>query len=422
MLTSLWTLQSCSSMDDADAAPERDNSDKAIKEVLARNCIRLPGGEDPSIGLDSLSSDTLKVFPDDIGYHKLLMQSLVSAQGMVTIIARSIDISVFGGSNNSWMNYYEPYLGVYSSFNDSRSKQWNLEKDITYEGRVWDYHLSILDLPEGVSSDNNAVRAVEVFYDSDFNHGVMTFSPTDFDAVRFPKKIFGPDIRGVLTFVNDGSTTTNELYLTNIGVNNNVKYIRNICLRTESTNGCMAIMAMIDFPALWFDVKENSGFTVSAIGAYDENTGGAVMYSGIVRNSSNEKSVSALVLEHPSDEVLAHYYPLWSKMMENNKNNSSIDQTSDNNETETGGGNIGTGSVVMSLGSKESEVATEEEYGKPGYYIQGDYKPIAEVTDKTPFLKALNKCLDMMDDGNFPISPYKNSVNQVEWASAEKSR
>lgn len=419
MLTSLWTLQSCSMEGDSDEDRPYDNNGKSVSEVLASNCIYLPGGEDPSIGLDSLSSDTLKVFPDDVVFHKLLMQSLVSAQGMASIIARSIDMSVFGGTNNSWMNYYMPYLGVYSSYNDSRSKQWDLEKDVTYEGRVWDYHLSILDLPEGVSADNRAERAVEVFYDSDFDRGAMTFSPTDFDAVRFPKKIFGPDIRGVLTFENDGATTTNELYLTNIGVSNNVKYIRNIYLRTESTNGCVAVKAMIDFPALWFDVKENSGFTVSAIGAYDESTGGAVMYSGIVRNSSNEKSISALVLEHPSDEVLAHYYPLWSKMMEENKNNSSIGGPSDNNENENGGGNAGTGSVVMSVGAKESEVEPEDEYGKPGYYIQGDYKPIAEITDKSPFLKALNKCLDMMDDGSYPISPYKNSVNQVEWPTVK---
>ncbi len=442
MLTTSLSLSACSSMDDADAdSPNYMDGGNDVPEILARNCIRLPGGNDPSIGLDTLSNDTLKVFPDDMGFHRLLMQSIASSQGMVTLIARSIDL---GQGGNNWMNYYEPYLGVYSSNNDSRSKQWNLESNIAYEGKTWDYHLSILDLPEGVTIDSKGMRAVEVFYDSEFSRGIMVFSPTDYDAVRFPKKIFGPDIMGFFAFVKDGGITTNELYLTNIGVNNNVKYIRNVYLCTEaSENGCVSIKAMIDFPALWFDNKGNSGFTVSIVGAYDMSTQGAVLYSGIVRNSSNEKSVSSLVKEHPSDEVLATYYPLWLKMMQDSENNSSPEAPGDNNETDSNqesGDNAdiegnddtndtpGAGSVVMSVGSKDAGTTVEEdetedevEYGKPGYYLNGEYVPTSLVGDKTPYLKALNKCLDMMD-GDFPISPYKNSVNQVEWMVLEKSR
>ena len=442
LTTTLLSLSSCAAMDDEDmGAPDNKFGDgsNAVKEVLASNCIALPGGSDPSVGLDTLSNDTLKTFPDEAIFHKLLMQSIVSSQGMAKVITRSIDGSVDGPGSNYWMDYYSPYLGVYSSYNDSRSKQWNLEQDAAYESSMWDYHLCILDLPEGVAPDNSGVRAVEAFYNSDFNKGVVTFSPTDFDAVRFPKKIFGPDIMGMLSFVFDGGVTTNELYLTNIGVNNNVMYIRNVYLYTESANSCVAIKAMIDFPTLWFDTKANSGFTVSVIGAYDLSTGGAVLYSGIVRNSSNEKSVASLVLDHPSDEVLANYYPLWQKMMQENENNSSPEAPDGNNETdgnqetgeagETGepGDNPGVGSIVMSVTPKEAGAAVEEqeevevEYGKPGYYLYGEYVPTSMVGDKTPYLKALNKCLDMMD-GDFPISPYKNSVNQVEWMTVEKSR
>ena len=436
LLTTSLSLSACSSMDDEDSSPAI-NDDKALTELLAGNCIVLPGNSDPSNGLDTLSNDTLKIFPDDAAFHKLLMQCLLSSQGMVQIITRSIDASVFTNGGNSWMSYYEPYLGVYSSFNDSRSKQWNLEQDVFYEGKTWNYHLSILDLPEGVSIDKKGERAVEVFYDSDFRHGMMTFSPTDFDAVRFPKKIFGPDIRGTFTFIRESGITANELYLTNIGVNNNVKYIRNVYLRTESfDNGYVSIKAMIDFPALWFDNRSNSGFTVSVVGAYDITTHGAVLYSGIVRNSSNEKSVNSLVLEHPSDEVLGYYYPLWQNMMAKSENNFSPEAPGDNNETDSNqesddnedNGNTGDnqkiGSVVMSVGSKDAGTAVVEgevEYGKPGFYMNGEYVPASAVSDKTPYLKALNKCLDMMDD-DFPISPYKNSVNQVEWMVVEKSR
>lgn len=419
----MLSLSACSSMDDEDSSATITDDNNAITELLARNCIVLPGNSDPSNGLDTLSNDTLKIFPDDAAFHKLLMQCLVSSQGMVQIITRSIDASVFTNGGNSWMSYYEPYLGVYSSFNDSRSKQWNLEQDVFYEGKTWNYHLSILDLPEGVSIDNKGERAVEVYYDYDFKHGIMTFSPTDFDAVRFPKKIFGPDIMGTLTFIRESGITANELFLTNIGVNNNVKYIRNVYLRTESfDNGYVSIKAMIDFPALWFDNKNNSGFTVSIVGAYDITSHGAVLYSGIVRNSSNEKSVNALVLEHPSDEVLSHYYPLWQNMMQESENNSSTEVPDDNNETDSNPEfDI---HDVMSVGSKDAGAAVEEdgvEYGKPGYYLNGEYVPVSAIGDKTPFLKALNKCLDMMDD-DFPISPYKNSVNQVEWMVVEKSR
>ena len=159
-------------MDDADDASNYMDGSKEMPEILAKNCIHLPGDGDPAVGLDTLSNDTLKIFPNDIAFHKLLMQSLASSQGMVTIIARSID---FGQGGNYWMNYYEPYLGVYSSNNDSRSKQWDLESNIEYEGKTWDFHLSILDLPEGVTVDNKGVRAVEVFYDVDFNRGLMVF-------------------------------------------------------------------------------------------------------------------------------------------------------------------------------------------------------------------------------------------------------
>lgn len=407
MLTTSLSLLACSSMDDdLDAAAPNENSSN-MREQLASNCNVLPGGNDPSVGLDTLSNDTLKIFPNDTIFHKLLMQCIASSQGMAKIVTRSIDGTVSGQGTNYWMSYYAPYLGVYSSANDSRSKQWNLEQDVTYNGRAWDFHLNILDLPEGVAPDNTEVRAVEAFYDYGFNNGIVTFSPTDFDAVRFPKKIFGPDIMGALTFAYDGSTTTNELYLTNIGSNNNVMYIRNVYLHTESSNGCIAIKAMIDFPALWFDTKGNSGFTATVIGAYDSATEGAVLYSGIVRNSSTEKSVKSLVLEHPSDEVLANYYPLWQNMMKDSEKNSSHEASNDNNETDSN--------------QKSAENVGYEVGGNVGYYLKGKYVPASSVGDKMPYLKALNKCLDMVDDV-FPISPYKNSVNQVEWMVLEKSR
>ena len=431
LTTAIFATQSCSMADDGDMDSPMHNGldnmkgDNGIIEVLASNCITLPGYGDPLVGLDSLSNDTLKIFPDDEVFHKLLMQSMLSAQGMVKIIARSIDASVNINSGNAWMTYTDPYLGVFTSVNDSRSKQWYLEKDVEYNDVQWDFHLSILDLPEGVATDNNGERAVEVFYNGDLKNGVMIFSPTDFDAVRFPTKIFGPDIKGVLIYSNDGNVVTNELYLTNIGIGNNVKYIRNVYLRSELSNGCIAIQTMIDFPALWFDVRENCGFTVSSVGACDVNTGGTVMYAGIVRNSSKERTVESLVVEHPSDEVLAQYYPLWIKMLEDST------PSSDTLSKSAGFRDVPpTEEVPMEEKNAEGTPtegyptegtpSEEETYGKPGYYLSGVYVPTSAVTDKSPYLKALNKCIDMMD-GEFPISPYKNSVNQIEWSS-DKSR
>lgn len=418
-------MQSCS-MDDGDDNATDNGFDK--RELLAACSNMLPGPDDPAWGLDSLSNDTLKVFPDEAAFHKLVMQCLVSSQCMVKIITSSIDASVFGPGSNDWMDYYQPYLGVYSSVNDSRSKQWELERDALYDGVYWDYHLKIIDLPEGFGTNNSGDKAVDLYYDGDFKNGFMVFSPTDFDAVRFPVKIFGPEIMGKLFFSNDGNTYTNELYLTNIGVNNNVKYIRNVYLSTEANSSCISVKAMIDFPALWFDTKENSGFTVSVIGACDMGTMGAVLYSGIVRNSSRETSVPSLVLAHPSDEVLHHYYPLWQMMIA--ESDSSNDDAPDekDNEGESAAGHSDSGAKSGSVGSSlvmadgDNNIETEEDlYGKPGYYSNGAYVPSANVTDKTPYLKALNQCLDMMDD-SFPISPYKNSVNQISWPSSEKTR
>ena len=437
LTTTLLAVQSCSSMDDDDSVP-LDNKNGSFEEMLSKNLIVLPGDKDPMTGLDSLNRDTLKIFPDDVLFHKMLMQCMVSSQSMVRIIASSIDATVLGNGSAAWLDYYSSYLGVYSSVNDSRSKQWNLEQYVLYGGTTWDYHLSILDLPEGVATDNRGTNAVEVFYDTDFNRGIMIFSPTDFDAVGFPKKVFGPDIMGILTFSNDGVTTTNELYLTNIGVNNSVNYIRNVYLHTELTNNCVAIKTMIDFPTLWFDTKDNNGFTVSAVGACDVSTGGAVIYSGIVRNSSSERTVSSLVVEHPSADVLNFYYPLWQEMIEassSNENGSNEDGENeggndDPSSTEENGEDADVtsepeGKSLKLISSNLSEMSPVENYetvyGKPGYYKDGDYKPVASVTEKSAYLKSLNKCLDLMD-GDFPITPYKNSVNQVEWSSVEKSR
>ena len=218
---------SCSMADDdADSLREANSNDNV--EVLAANCIVLPGDLDPTSGLDSLDSDTLRVFPDDISIHKMLMQCLVSSQSMVKIITSSIDAAVFGSGMSAWMDYYTSYLGVYSSENDSRSKQWNVEENVVYDGTFWDYYLSILDLPGGAAADFSGEKAIEVYYNMGMRKGVMIFSPTNFDAVKFPARIFGADIKGKFYFENDGEKTVNELFLTNIGVNNNVKFIRNV--------------------------------------------------------------------------------------------------------------------------------------------------------------------------------------------------
>lgn len=428
LLTTVISVVSGCSMDDDDDIGSMDlpgiyDSNNNFSEILAANCIELIGVSDPASVIDSLSVDTLKVFPDDASFHNLLMQSLLASQVVVKNITRSIDASVQGRDGSKWMNYTEPYLGVYSSANDSRSKQWDLETDVIYEGVQWDYHLSILDLPEGVASSNNGERAVEIFYDSKFRNGVIIFSPPDFDAVRYPTKLFGPDIRGVFTFANDGNAITNTLYLTNIGINNNVKYIRNIYLHTELYNGCISMQAMIDFPALWFDNKENIGFTVSSIGACDINTNGTVLYSGIVPNSVSEKSVQSLVLEHAYDKVLSQYYPLWQKMIDESKpSEPDIEDNPEKTDPEDSVGDADTEDIARVCRSKDSGGGRqpETEHVKPGYFNNGVYVPSSTVTDKSPYLKALNKCLDMMD-GDFPISPYKNSVNQIDWSS-EKTR
>ena len=187
----------------------------------------------------------------------------------------------------------------------------------------------------------------------------------------------------------------------------------------ELANDCVSIKAMVDFPALWFDTKENSGFTASVIGAYDKLTGGEVLYAGIVPNSSLETGVSALVTLHPAMEVLDYYYPLWQKMIAESKEDDGEAQEEELSDPQS---MLDESLLVVADAGVSSEIFDESEtYGQPGYYFNGVYKPDASSTDKAPYLKALNKTLDMMD-GVYPISPYKNSVNQIEWSSSEKSR
>jgi hypothetical protein len=398
LLTVMLSVLSCSIEDDEIAeAVSDDNS------VHSKYCINLPGELNLTMGLDSLSQDTLKIFPLENNFHEIFMKGVMTAQGMVSTIVNELDATVSGKTGVSWMSYEEPYLGVYSSLSDSRFKQWNLEKTkvgsdiLTEEGteQLWDNVLSISDMPKGTSTSGDVEisdKALELYYKDNFSNGVMLFSPTDFDAVNFPVKIFGDEIMGKFVFDDNYNIINNKLFITGIGEKNNVKYIRNIYLRLERYNNLIAVMTMIDLPSLWFSDKhdkDNVGYTVSAVGAIDATDGMSVMYIGFVPNTSSDVSVAKLITDNPAGKVLAKKYAEWRKMAED---------------------------AELDISASDFDDYDKKTYGSlfdiPAYFNSGVF--IKTGGEMSGMEKVIERCKVMLG-GEFPLSPRELAAYKVDW-------
>lgn len=402
LLTVILCVVSCSLEDDENAETISDDN-----SVHSRYCITLPGEINITMGLDSLSQDTLKIFPLEQNFHEIFMKGVMTAQGMVSTIVKELDATVSGKTGVTWMSYEEPYLGVYSSLSDSRFKQWNLEKKIPgsdYQGeyieeKVWDNVLTICDMPKGTGTSGETEisdKALELYYTDKFSNGIMLFSPTDFDAVNFPVKIFGDEIMGKFVFDDNYNIINNKLYITGIGKKNNVKYIRNIYLRLEQYNNIIAVMTMIDLPSLWFSDKHdnnNVGYTVSAVGAIDAIDGMSVMYIGFVPNTSSDVSVEKLITENPAGKVLSTKYAEWRKMAEE---------------------------AELDISNSEYEDYDKKTYGAlfdiPAYFKNGVFVKTGGELSGTE--NVVERCKVMLG-GEFPLSPRELAAYKVDWSDTD---
>ena len=130
--------------------------------------------------------------------------------------------------------------------------------------------------------------------------------------------------------------------------------------------------------AYWFDAVANAGYCICVAGTADKDNNCAVFYTGLVRNSSAETSVTKLIGENPSGYVLGRLYPAWYRM------------------------------TTGESGAKDTTL-----FQNPAYYSNSLYKGCGKA-GAAVYQKAVNNTIDLLN-GKTDISPYQNSINKVLW-------
>ena len=339
---------------------------------------------DPFSNVSSL--DTAGVFPNDTTFHSGVMKCIANSYGMGFRIVNSLFNPKL--RKEDWMSLTTPYLGTFTSPLDSRIKQWEVLEDASYSGVDYQYCLKITDMPGGGMSkdltqekDPNKDNAVEFFYNENLQKGVIVFSPVNYDRVKYPEYFFSKDMKCLLRFVSNKDSIVNELFIT--GYSSGIKSvygIDNVYLKFSEIRGSgyIRFFCLIDMPGLWFDAVANAGYCICVAGTADKDNNCAVFYTGLVRNSSAETSVTKLIGENPSGYVLGRLYPAWYRMT--------------------------TGEV----GAKDTTL-----FQNPAYYSNSLYKGCGKA-GAAVYQKAVNNTIDLLN-GKTDSSPYQNSINKVLW-------
>ncbi|MCQ2252665.1 MAG: hypothetical protein MJZ61_04360 [Bacteroidales bacterium] len=331
---------------------------------------------------DEISScDSLENFPSQEVFVNTSLDYIFGLQKLSADVVKGLrDIVAEKGKDNSWMNYYSPYLGVFVSSFDSRAKQWKLDTDVELDGTIWKYHLLISDLPEG-SIDGKNKKAMELYYDDDFKNGVMFFSPTHFNSVRYPDKLMGRDMTGKLVFsTSSDGVMENTLYISKIAEKLSPMQMGNAYLNVKYNSGLISVVALADFPYLWFDTIENKGFSLAIYGGIDCSNSNMSFFYSMDSNSNQNKVYGSTIIRDGVDKVMAEYNQLWNTMMQ-----------------------------------LEESKAKKYEYKNPVFVTNGRLVGAGREFDKrTDFTKALSKA-ESSTDLQIPISPYQLSLLQIEW-------
>lgn len=337
--------------------------------------FQLPQPNDTAIGI----SDTLATFPSQQEFTQMSVDYVFGLQKLASEMVQSLKQMVSGNDGYAWMNYYTPYLGAFVSSSDSRVKQWQLENDATYEGVEWPYHLVISDLPDG-NMDGRISKALEIYYDQDFNNGVMLFAPSRVNSLRYPDKLMGHGTVGKLYFSLNNGQVENNLYVSGFGVPGSSDRMGNLYLKTVLSNNLISFASVVDIPAIWFDNKANSGYSVSMFGGVDCMNSNMAVISAFTPNTYSANLSSVLVDEENVSVRMDEYNRMWNLMMD-------IDE----------------------------EQAVLEVYETPAFLTNGVYVGAGrEVTERNLFSRALGKA-DDVSSLTYDISPYKVSIMQIEW-------
>lgn len=413
-------LSACAMEDDSDSVDSIAPTD-ASEDFVAPFLISFNGFDSPGSGNGFIQSqeDTISVYPNDVSFNNAIKNCLINSHSQSYRIVNSL----FNSKRSTWMDFFTPYFGTYTSQDDSRIKQWQVNAAQEYDGVNYDYALRIVDMPEGNGVDAKKSNAVEFFYNKDFTDGVLIYSPVNFDKVYYPESIFGHDILCKLSFTNSSSRITNELAITNLADNkSSVFYIHNVYMYQvmDKKSQLVRFAALIDMPNLWFDNKLNAGFVVAVCGSIDKSNSATVLFSGLVKNTDKSRDADYLINENASGIVLQKYYQSWLELFSDGSDsglqNPSITAPSDGDDEvtiENSGNNVPENSEPESPENLEP-LSEKAMFENPAFFLYGNYNGSGTVNNKETYLRAINQALTMMDE-DFAFSPYKFSIYHIEW-------
>lgn len=339
--------------------------------------------EKPVFVNDTTTSDILSSFPTDTTIYMNVVD-IISYVGSVNqyVYNSLVEINRSTDKTQNWISFSEPILGAYTSPGDSRHKQWQLDSNAVLNGERWDYHLLISDFVE--NEDNDLRPALEFFYNLDFTKGYMVFSPSDFDRIRFPEKRFGTNVKCEIEFTRSTDKVVNKCHLSGLTYKShsaNINFVGNITLTAEQTGtNIINYSGIADFPYIWFDSPDNKGYSLNFAGSADASVNVAAFFAGLTKNSDESVSMRKLIVDNSAGTFLSNVYSLWLTNVE-----------------------------------KPEELPQEyEAFANPGFFIERDYKGCGKSTNND--VVAVTNRAQVLIDQQSSVSPYQNSIYQVEWS------
>ncbi len=376
-VTTVTFFASCSMDEESDditpSAPELKQFVVSIPQFL----------EKPAFVNDTTTSDILSSFPSDTAIYTNVVDIISYVCSVNQYVYNSlVEINRSNDKTQNWISFSEPILGAYTSPGDSRHKQWQLDSNAVLNGERWDYHLLISDFVE--NEDNDLRPALEFFYNLDFTKGYMVFSPSDFDRIRFPEKRFGTNVKCEIEFTRSSDKVVNKCHLSGLTYKShsaNINFVGNITLTAEQTGtNIINYSGIADFPYIWFDSPDNKGYSLNFAGSADASVNVAAFFAGLTKNSDESVSMRKLIVDNSAGTFLSNVYSLWLTNVE-----------------------------------KPEELPQEyEAFANPGFFIERDYKGCGKSTNND--VVAVTNRAQVLIDQQSSVSPYQNSIYQVEWS------
>lgn len=376
-VTTVTFFASCSmdeeSEDITPSAPELKQFVVSIPQFLKK----------PAFVNDTTTSDILSSFPSDTAIYTNVVDVISYVCSVNQYVYNSLEeINRSTDKTQNWISFSEPILGAYTSPGDSRHKQWQLDSNAVREGEHWDFHLLISDFVENEVADLRP--ALELFYNVDFTKGYMVFSPSDFDRIRFPEKRFGSNVKCEIEFTRSSDKVVNKCHLSGLTYNahsSNINYVGNITLTAEQSGAnVINYSGIADLPFIWFDSPDNKGYSLNFAGSADASLNVAAFFAGLTKNNDESVSMRKLIVDNSAGTFLSNVYSLWLTNVE-----------------------------------KSEDLPQEyKAFANPGFFIERDYKGCGKSSNND-VVAVTNRAQALIDQQSL-VSPYQNSIYQVEWS------